>query len=302
MITSTSEHAPFLAPHTYFKNALILFENGEVEAALQTMDAAIVFSNNSPFYIYQKVKLLYHLGALKSCTQLIVSQLEYLYKYSSLYILCRVINYLQLINHYTKPQLEKLLHSHHVPYCLAQHYHEWLTLKHKPFFKLAQKAMFQDNYRLCLDYCQIYLKCYPPTIQLLEMQAYTYHILGDLASAEQIYQKCLHLDATSTTIYEQLVMIYMELGQYEAAIAQLKYLLNLEPTHKDYLSYLGECYTLSKQPKLALQTYKTINKYYPDDIQNYFNLSHIYRKTNKKWHAHRCLKHVKKHLKQQVYH
>lgn len=291
-------HGSFqLSPQAYFKNALFLFENQQLPAALQAIDAAIVFSNNSPFYIYQKIRILYNLGAYKNCSQLIVSQLGYLYKHSSLYILCRILDYLQKINHYNLEDLKKLLHHHHVPYCLADSYYTLLTEKNKPFLSLAKKAIVQDDYSLCLCYCQLYLKLHPSTPEVIYMKAYASHMLGDLIQARHNYIDYLKEQSHNASAHISASFISMELGDYEVAIEHLLKACSIEPSNKQYLFYLGECYYAAKKFDQAIATYQTIAKLDPDNLQNCFNLSHAYQKVSKRRLSRRYLKRIKKQLK-----
>lgn len=286
-----------LSPQACFKNALLLFQNQQLPSALQAIDAAIVFSNHSPFYIYQKIRILYDLGAYKSCSQLIVSQLQYLYKHGSLYILCRVLDYLQKINHYELDDLKNLLSHHHVPYCLADSYDTLLTQKDKPFLSLAKKALVQDDYTLCLSYCNLYCKLYLATPDILYMKAYSYHMLGDLEKARHLYIDYLKMQPTDTSVATYVSFISMELGDYEVALEYLQKVSAMEPSNTQYLFYLGECYYASKKYEQAIATYKTIAKLEPNNLQNCFNLSHAYEKISKRRLSKRYLKRIQKQLK-----
>ena len=286
-----------LSPQAYFKNALLLFDNQQLQPALQSIDAAIVFSNNSPFYIYQKIRILYNLGAYKSCTQLIVSQLEYLYKQASLYILCRVLNYLQKMNHYKLDDLKNLLSYHHVPYCLADSYNTLLTQKDKPFLLLARKAMVQDDYTLCLCYCNLYCKVRPITPDIMYMKAYSYHMLCNLIPARNNYMEYLKAQPNNASAYINVSLISMELGEYAVAIDYLQQASNMDPSNTQYLFYLGECYYAAKKFEQAITTYETIAKLEQNNLQNCFNLSHAYQKINRRRLSKHYLKCLKKQLK-----
>lgn len=291
-------HSSFqLSPQAYFKNALLLFNEQQLQPALQAIDAAIIFSHNSPFYIYQKIRILYDLGAYKSCTQLIVSQLEYLYKQGSLYILCRVLNYLQKMNRYTLHDLKNLLIQHHVPYCLADSYNTLLTQKDKPFLLLARKALVQDDYNLCLCYCSLYCKVNPITPDIMYMKAYSYHMLCDLIPARNNYLEYLKAQPNHTPAYIHVSLISMELGDYTVAIDYLKQASDMEPSNTEYLFYLGECYYAAKKFEQAIATYEAIAKLEPNNLQNCFNLSHAYQKINRRRLSKRYLKCAKKQLR-----
>lgn len=286
-----------LSPQTYFKNALLLLKHQQIPNALQAIDAAIVFSHHSPFYIYQKIRLLYDLGAYKSCHQLIVSQLTHLYKHGSLYILCRALNYLQKIQNYEVEDFRDLLKAHQVPYCLADSYGTLLTQKNKPFLSLAQKAMFQDDYTLCLCYCDLYCKLYPETSDILYMKAYSYHMLRDLIQARHHYQAYLKVCPNEATAYSHMGLISMELGDYTHAIYYLQQATAIAPTQINYLFYLGECYYAAKKFEQALETYESIAKVDPNNLQNHFNLAHTYEKLNKNRLSKRYQKRIKKHFR-----
>ena len=298
MTIEASHSSPHYPSLYYFKTALSLFDDAKIPDALQSLDAAIVFSNNAPFYIHQKIRILFQLGALKSCNEFILGQIEYLYKSSSLYIFCRTLDYLQQINHYTVGQLKTILHQNHIPYCLAMHYKEWLTAKNKPFFTLAEAAFRDDDFPLCIDYCQLlykYEKIRSP--QVLYMLAYSYHMLNELDKAKAVYIEYESTASDKDQISIDLILIAMELGDYEAAILALKDLLTSDPLNKTYLSYLGECYSQAGKMAEAIKTFRSITKIYPEDTQNLFNLSHAYSRLNKNWRAKHYRKNAEKQLK-----
>lgn len=295
--TSTLLHH---SPQLYFKRALALLEEDNLPDALQCMDAAIVFSHHSPFYIYQKIRLLYQLGAMKNCSQLIVSQLEYLYKHGSLYILCRLIDYFQKINHYNTDDLSKLLHHYHIPYCLANSYSTLLTQKNKPFLSLAQKAMFQDDYNLCLCYCELYLKLHPTTSEICLLQATAHHMLGHLLTAKNYYLEYLKLCPNHPKAFENMGLIAMELGEYDLAIDYLQKAVSAQPQNISYLLYLGECYSLAKKLDAAIATYEQVTRQEPNNLQSYFNLAHTYKRLSKNRLSRRYTKFIKKQLKNKV--
>ena len=296
---NTEQNHNFLhyPPLTYFRQALSFFESQQVSAGLQAVDAAIIFSNNSPFYMYQKVRILYKLGALKSCSELIVSQLDYFYKSSSLYILCRTIDYLQQINNFSVKQLQTILADKNIPYCLASHYKEWLTTKNKPFLSLIRNAWVHDHFSLCIGYCKLYIRYYEKTDDILFMMAYSYHMLGDYMTAKNIYLEYFNTTHKKAKATLHLAFIHSDLGEYETAIDYFKTLLSEDEQNKTYLTYLGDCYYLANKYASSIETYELITKYYPEDIQAWCNLTHVYGAMKKKWQAKRCLKQSEKLLK-----
>lgn len=284
-------------PQTHFKNALKFFENEQIPATLQSIDAAIVFSHHSPFYIYQKIRILYQLGALKSCSQLIIAQLNYLYKHGSLYLLCRSIDYLQKINHFTLGQLRYLLDQHDIPYCIADHYKSWLTAREKPIQALAENALRHDHFSLCLSYCHLYLKQAPLNASIAYMTGYCYRMLGDLSAAEDMYKQCLPLTTDSLKVKTELISLQIELHQFDTALSSIKELLASHPHHPDYLSYWGECLCLSQKFKQARRPFKKLSRKKPYRLQAYFNLAYIYGKLGRSWQAKHFTKKAERLLK-----
>lgn len=299
METLNTQQSLYLSPFHYFKKGLGLLQEKQLKEALQSIDAAIVFSENSSFYIYQKIRILYDLGALQTCSQLIVSQLEYLYKHSSLYILCRTIDYYQKINSCKLDELEDLLKNVHVPYCLARIYQDLMLKKDRPFLAKAHKAMIQDDYPLCIAYADLYLKLNPVHKDFLYMKAYSYHMLGELQYALPYYKKYLKLNPTDPTAYTQLGAILLELGCINEALEHFEKAHAIEPTNKAYLSYIGECQIAAKKYTAAIATYQTIEKHDKTDIQNYFNLSYTYKKINKNYISRRYLKKIRQQIKKE---
>lgn len=297
METLNAQQALYLSPFHYFKKGLSLLQEQQLDEALQSIDAAIVFSDNASFYIYQKIRILYDLGALQTCNQLIVSQLEYLYKHSSLYILCRTIDYYQKLNHCTLDELEGLLKNVRIPYCLARIYEELMFQKDRPFLAQARRAMIQDDYPLCIAYANLYLRFNPVHKNPIYMKAYSYHMLGELQHALSYYKTYLQLNPTDPTACSQLGAILLELGDINEALEHFKKAYAIEPTNTAYLSYIGECQIAAKKYTAAIATYQTIEKHDKTDIQNYFNLSYAYKKINKNYISKRYLKKIKQQLK-----
>jgi len=285
------------SPHYFFKKSLNYFKEGQLYYTLQSIDAAIIFSNSSPFYIYQKIRFLYNLDTPENCSNFIVSQLEYLYKHSSLYILCRSIDYLVHLNSYDLNSLASLLACHQIPSCLADYYHAILVQKDKCFFKQAQKALIQDDYTLCLSYCDLYLKLHPVTPKISKLQAYSHHILGHLHTAKKYYLQSLELDPNNAESYNNIGLISMELGDYDTAICYFQKASTLNPDNLNYQLHLGECYYIARRLADAIHTYENIAQKFPTNLQNYFNLSHTYKKMCKNRLSKRYAKIIQKQLK-----
>ena len=288
------------SPQSYFKDALMFFKQQRFSDAFQCIDAAIVFSHNSPFYIFQKIRLLYEANAFKECSQFIISQLEYLYKNGSLYILCRTLDYLQNINHYDLDYFIKLLKYYNVPYCLAWSYCDFLTTKDKPFLTLARKAMAQDDFSLCLCYCGLYLKLHPTTADLCYMQAYCYHMLGNLLTAKKYYLEYADLCLDHSNTYMNIAFVCSQMGDYDTAIHYYQKASDIEPNNIYCLLYLGECYYTSRKLDAAIATYEKVLKVDPTNLQAYFNLVHIYKKSCKTRLTKRYIKLIRTQLNTNV--
>lgn len=278
------------SPQFFFKQALTLFKKQQWTDSLQFLDAAIIFSHHSPFYLYQKVRFLYQSDHLLTCSQFIVSHLAYLYKHSSLYIFCRILDYLQKMNHYDLDYFCKLLKHHHIPYCLASCYSMILTQKDKPFAHLARQAIQYDDYILCLDFCELHCKLYPTTADICYMQAYSHHMLGHLQEGKNAYQNYLSFYPDDTNTYVHIALISMELNDYTSAIYYLKKANSLAPTNSTYLSYLAECYYATKNFSLAAKLYKQLLKQQSTNLQLYFDLAHTYKKMCKHRRSKRYIK------------
>lgn len=293
---------PIRSPQAFFSNALAAFHANEPIEALQFLDTAIVLSHNAPFYIYQKIRFLYEceeniIDGQPNCQTFILSQLEYLYNHASLYLLCRTIDYLNRVSHYDMDTFKEVLKTHHVPYCLADHYDVLLRKKQKPFLKWAQKAFLQDDYILCLDYCHLYLKLYPTTSEICYMQAFSYHMLGELMEAKPYYERYLSFNPKLAEAHRYLAYLYMDLRQFEKAIKSFQKAASLEISPLEDLLHVGECYYAAKKWEQAIATYKSILDKSPGYIQCYFNLTQAYRKALKPRHVKKTLKLAQKEIK-----
>lgn len=286
-----------LSPYAYYKRALQLLEIQADHEALQALDTAIILSSSSPFYIYQKIKFLYKLGEFETCSTFILTQLDFLYKYASLYLLCRSLDYYQKINHLPLPELSNLLENKNLPFCLAEEYTHLLTTSHPNLLPSAKKAMYQDHYIQCISYCNVIAKTAHPSSEVLYMKAYSYHMLGDLYKARQGYEAYLAIAKEDASAYHALGLLLMEIGLFDQALTALQKASHLSPGNLQYLSHIGECYYATKQYALAEETFENLASCYPNDLQTYFNLSHTYKKHRKKSLYKKYTKKIKKQIK-----
>lgn len=296
MSNSQKKRYTYYSVHDYFKEALDLFNQGEFSLAFDCLDTAIILSHHCPFYIYQKTRKLFELGHLKACLNWILSNLEHLYHHSSLYLICRTLDFLQRCNHYTNLQLQTLLHEREIPYCLAKHYKTWLTCSQKDIFNLAKETFENENYSLCASYCELYLRYYSHNASIIYYAAYSYQMACNVHKAKEmytLYDEQLHHSPESII---SLALILMEAQDYISCIHYLKELLTIEPHNILYLSYLAECYYQAQCPAKALSVYKQLLKIDPHNRQVLFDLYHLYRRLEKKWLAKHYLKQAQKKL------
>lgn len=290
------------SPKYYTQKAFSLMKNGQLNDAIQWMDTAIIFSHNAPFYIFKKITLLYHFGNLTICNDFILSQLNHLYKNGSLYILCRTLCYFQRINHYDINTLKAYLNRYQIPCTLADSYHLILRRKYKLLYKLADKAMVQDDYPLSISYLQLCLKC--AYIKKNHSDIYyklgrSYHMLGRLLDAKRYYELYYKLQPSSADAYVNLGLVSMELQDFSTAIQYFNKACLMAPNHTDYPLYLGECFYLAKRYPEAVATYEMFLKKYPNNLQAYFNLSHTYKKMSKYHLSKHYTKFIYKQLQKQ---
>lgn len=286
-----------LSPHQYFKKALALARLGKGVDAIQHIDCAIIFSSYSPFYIYQKIKILFEIKDWDRCSSYIFEQISYLYKHASLYIVCRVLHYYQLINEAAAEDLAKLLAEKDLPSCLAEEYQNILDAKTSEFFYHAKKASTQDHYQLCIDYCELLIKLKKSSWEMLYLAAYAYHMIGGLHKACEYYKKCITLNSEYDRAFCDLGLALMELNLFEEALTYLNKARYLHPGNIDYLSYIAECYYCLRQYALAQETHESIMKIYPSRLQTYFNLSHICKRQDKKALSKKYMKVAQKRIK-----
>lgn len=128
------------------------------------------------------------------------------------------------------------------------------------------------------------------------MKAYSYHMLYNLIPARNNYMEYLMTQPDNPSAYINVSLISMELGDYTIAINYLQQAFAMDSSNTQYLFYLGECYYAAKKFKEAIATYEIIAKLEPGNLQNCFNLSHAYKKINKRRLSKRYLKRIKKQL------
>lgn len=286
-----------ISPHYYFKRAINFIRIGNLADAVSHIDCAIVFSKHSPFYVYQKIKILFEGGSFHECSNYIKGQAHFLYKNASLYILCKAIYYYQHINKFSIEALKEILSQSGVPYCLAEEYESILNLNPSDFFSYAKKACSQDNYELCIDYCHLLIRLNKTTWEVYYLMAYAYHMTGDLYKASEYYKACLKMNVDYDIAYNYLGLVLMELNLFEEALSYLDKARCLHPGQIDYLSHLAECYFCLGQYDSAIKILEEMIKICPSRIQTYFNLSHIYKRQNKKALSKKYMKIARKRLK-----
>lgn len=291
-------HEPILnidfSPYTYFQKSLYFVRQNCQSEALQAIDTAILFSNSTPFYIYQKVKLLFNLGMLEACSQFILTQFRYFSRNASLYLLCRLIDYYQKINHLDNHELAELLTSCKVPFCLSTEYQHLLEDPHYNLMPLINKAMFQDKYTLCLSYCEVLLKTRHPRNEFYFLKGYFHHMLRDLVEARTYYKHYISLEPKDSMVYDHLGQVYMEEGLYLNALEAFHIAGMYQPNEKSYKMHLAECYYVCRQYDACAHVYEELSALFPDDLQIAFNLSCLYKKHNKKYLYRKYYKKTKK--------
>lgn len=286
-----------LAAHTYFKKSLSFIQVENREAMVQHIDCAIIFSSLSPFYIYQKIKLLFQSNQTDLCSSYILDQLHFLYTHASLYLLCRAIHYYQILNHLSLEELTEVLKNKNLPYCLASEYENLLTTRSTHLADYAQKALIQDNFTLCIDYCTLMIKQQKSNHKALYLMGYAYHMMGHLYKACEYYKKTLAVNDKYDIAYCDLGLVLMELNAFKEALEYLNIASYLQPGNLDYLSYIAECHYALKEYALAEKTFESILALSPDNVQIYFNLSYACQKQNKRRLAKRYVKTAQNQLK-----
>lgn len=286
-----------VTPHYYYKKALAFMHEGKLNDTMQHIDSAVLFSSHAPFYIYQKIKLMIQLNDFDTCSEYILKQLNYLYKNASLYIVCKVLHYYQMLNELSHEEFKELLILKEVPYCLAEEYKNVLDGTESNLFYLAKKAHGQDNHILCVDYCTIMMKKKKATFEAYYLAAYSSHMIGNLHKACEYYKKCVKLNPEYDIAYSDLGLALMELREYNEALNYLNKARYLHPGNVDYLSHIGECYYALKQYDLAQETFENIISIYPSRLQTYFNLSYICKKQDKKRLSRKYIKIIQKRIK-----
>lgn len=285
-----------LSPHGYFLKGLSLHHSQQFDEALDYINMTIILSNNSPFYIYQKIKFLYTSEDYEACYSFIISQFEWLYKNASLYILCRTISYYQSIKKLSIPLLEDTLEAYGIPSCLADSYE--LLLKKPPHIlkRLIQKAIVQDQYVLALNYIALIERNTSLTADLLYLKGYAYHMLGQLENAHTAYLAYSEMMPHSASSFHHIGMVLMEMKYYHSACKNLEQALRLESDNITYALHLGECYYVSQKYTLAAKLYENLHKRFPTNLQISFNLMHTYKTTHHFLHSRKYAKQIKKQL------
>lgn len=285
-----------ISPYSYFKAALKLIRINEIDEALKSIDSAILFSQHTPFYIYQKVKLLFSIQHHEQCLHTINSHISYLYKHGSLYIVCRILDYYQKLTQCNQVDLCTFLINYQLPSCLALHYTSWLTTRRRNILSHAQNAFTHDQWNSCIDYCNLYLKGYAPTYDILYLKALAYYRLGNLYKSKELLNCCLSMNSKEPSIYLHLGYIHMELYKFNEAIDAFQSASSLDPENKNYMLHIGECYTASREYDLAYHFYKKLSIRYPQDQQIRFNLFYLCSKHSKKICASFYMRKLKKEM------
>lgn len=88
---------------------------------------------------------------------------------------------------------------------------------------------------------------------------------GEWQGASENYQRTVELDASNAKYYVELARAYQELKKNDLAREALRQAVNLEPNNPKYLDLLLETCIITSNKKIAVDTFKKLEKVNPEN-------------------------------------
>lgn len=108
--------------------------------------------------------------------------------------------------------------------------------------------------------------------------AVSLHNQMNIFKAIKAYQQLIEMDPYSFEAYNNLGVIYLEMGDYENSLKNFKKAIEINPKYEKALINLGITYYLKGDNQKAMEEFQKVLEINPDNVESYIHLGIIYKK------------------------
>lgn len=106
----------------------------------------------------------------------------------------------------------------------------------------------------------------------------TFYHQKEMAKAIQAYEKVNELDPNYIEAYNNLGIIYQELGDFESALKTYRRAIEINPKYEKGLNNIGILLHLKGEDEKALEAFNKVLAINPNHIESHINLGTLYKK------------------------
>ncbi len=151
-----------------------------------------------------------------------------------------------------------------------------LARLHSAWARLTQGEERADHLSKAVGYYADATRLSPNSAQLFNEWAQTYHVLGDLDRAEEIYGRSLILDDEFEKTYVYLADLYEAQGKEDEAINAYERAIEIKPESLQAYLLLAQLYIKSEMWNEAAQIYQRAIEVNPGAADAYSGLGYVY--------------------------
>jgi len=134
------------------------------------------------------------------------------------------------------------------------------------------------NYRFVIQQVNILLKKQPNNPFILNLLGSSYHRLGDLNTAKQVFNRVVALDNNSCSALNNLANVYKDLNENKSAEKLYKKILKINPNYtKTINNYAGLNFKLNKYEEAIHYYKKTLTLSNKDKDTVHYNIGLVYQ-------------------------
>jgi len=100
----------------------------------------------------------------------------------------------------------------------------------------------------------------------------------DFLKAIQAYQKVIEMDPTYIEAFNNLGLIYLEIGDFDRALKNYERAIEINPRYEKALNNIGILYFLKGEDKRAMEVFEKLIEINPNHVESYIHLGIIYKK------------------------
>lgn len=108
--------------------------------------------------------------------------------------------------------------------------------------------------------------------------AISFHNQKNISEAIKAYRHVIEMDPNFFEAYNNLGLIYLEMGDYDNSLKTLKEAIEINPNYEKALNNLGIIYYLKGDNKKAMEVFQKAIEINPNNVEGYIHLGIIYMK------------------------